>query len=66
MMQLLFALMYLLDLNNVNNLNYLYNWGRRIETPPRQRSTDTKPVFHFDPLLMEIDVSYRAFELVVN
>ena len=47
-------------------LNYLYNWGRCIQTPPRQWSTDPKPVCHFDPLLMEIDVSYTAFGLVVN
>ena len=47
-------------------LHYLYNWGRCIQTPPGQRSTDSKPVCHFDPLLMEIDVSYMAFGLVVN
>ena len=42
-------------------LNYLYNRRCCDQTPPRQRSTDPKPVCHFDPLLMEIDVSYRAF-----
>ena len=45
---------------------YLYNRGHCIQTPPRQRSADPNPVCHFDPLLMEIDVSYRAFGLVVN
>ena len=47
-------------------LNYLYNRGRCLQTPPRQRSTDPKPVCHFDPQLMKIDVSYRVFGLVVN
>ena len=48
------------------DLNYLYNRGCYIQTPPRQSSTDPKPVCHFDPLLMVIDVGYRAFGLVVN
>ena len=43
------------------NLNYLYNRRCCDQTPPRQRPTDPKTVCHFDPLLMEIDVSYRAF-----
>ena len=47
-------------------LNYLYNRGHCIQIPLRQKSTDPKPVCHFDLLLMEIDVSYRAFGLVVN
>ena len=47
--------------NKSSNLNYLYNWGRCIQTPPSQRSTDPKPVCHFDPQLMQIHVSYRAF-----
>ena len=38
-------------------LNYLYNRGHCIQTPPRHRSTDPKPVCHSGPLLMEIDVS---------
>ena len=49
----------------VSNLNYLYKRRRCDQTPPRQRSTDPKPVCHFDPLLME-DISYKAFGLVVN
>ena len=55
-----------LSLADSTHLNYLYNRGCCLQTPPRQRSTDPKPVCHFDPLLMEIDVSYRAFGLVVN
>ena len=51
---------------NFIHLNYLYNRGHCLQTPPRQRNTDPKPVCHFDPLLMEIDVSYRAFGLVLN
>ena len=47
-------------------LNYLYIRGRCLQTPQRQRSTDPKHVCHFDPLDMEIDVSDRAFGLVVN
>ena len=43
------------------NLNYLYNWRRCIQTLPRQSSTDPDPVCHFDPLLMQINVSYGAF-----
>ena len=41
--------------------NYLYNWGRCDQTPPRRSDTDSKSICHFDPLLMQIEVSYWAF-----
>ena len=34
------------------NLNYLYKRRRCNKTPPRQRSTDPKPVCHFDPMMV--------------
>ena len=43
------------------NLNSLYMQRRCTPTPPRQSATDPKPVCHFDPLLIQIKVSYRAF-----
>ena len=41
--------------------NYLYNWQRCDQTPPRRSEIDLKFICHFDPLLMQIDVSHRAF-----
>ena len=41
--------------------NYLYNWGHCDQTHPRRSDTDSKSICHFDPLLMQIEVSYMAF-----
>ena len=41
--------------------NYLYNWRRCGQTPPRRSDTYPKSICHFEPLLMQTDVSYRAF-----